>query len=963
VKNRRILSAALVVSLPAFAMAQDASVLNKKDDADFAKALVAKGYPDLAERLLAVIEKNGGGDATKGIAELIRLDIAQDVASKIDDPVKRKDALLKVLADKQKFIDGNRGSPGARDCANGLPDLYGMIGETIAAAIRKEKDEKVLDQLREQGSNVFQKAEEAAKARMADAKAPYAEAPDNLELENVYAGAYYNYCRTLYLHTLLYTPGSGKRKELAEIALKEYGEFELTFTETIFNIYASIDTGLILKDLNQDKDALDALDMAIRVRENFGEKVKEAAAAKPGGKPRMVWPISPDVADIVAYGILQKMLVLKEMKKTDDMIAVAEDYDATMPAPWEPQSCINIYRELAEAKLAAGDTKACIDIADQMLQVDPNGFGGLVGRELKDRAGGGTFKDKLTTAQSRLAANDYDRAFAICREVISDTAGTPDAQEGGCLALLTIGYGYQKRGWIEEAALSYQTAVDRFPKASAASEALGLAIDCFASAQRAGRRKYYKDQIEEDMNRLIRDYPKDPRAADIQLQKAKILEGEGDFAGANTIYETVPPTSNAYTKARLMIGMNHFQIGAKAAGEKDAKKEDVNAHYAKADAGLAQAITAIDAARGKTIDAKILSALDEQEYIASLSLAKLYMIDSYGKIASATPMIDKLEGKWGKDAAKGPQIQDLRGRLFLSQGKLEEAEKWVSDLWSRDKKGAAGPAGQLARALDQMGADKFKAKADSLEGEDLWKRAAKFYYMSIKPQVDGLVTQDADEMALVGGRFYVYGLHFNGVPEDRRTFIDWTPGARRSSDHWTKAAEIYESTLQVAPDIKVTISLGRTYAFLAALGDAPKWVEGARVYGKLFEQEPLVNSKNRQRLDAQMMKAKPELIFAYVEWGVCERMAFAVDSDKARLARCLGTIFQPLQNTLKPDTSPQAYWATRYHLVRALMDAGEYPNAKLSIEDIQRQVSPTFDDNKFGYKTLFEAAYEELKNK
>jgi hypothetical protein len=112
-----------------------------------------------------------------------------------------------------------------------------------------------------------------------------------------------------------------------------------------------------------------------------------------------------------------------------------------------------------------------------------------------------------------------------------------------------------------------------------------------------------------------------------------------------------------------------------------------------------------------------------------------------------------------------------------------------------------------------------------------------------------------------------------------------------------------------------------------------------------------------------MMKAKPELIFAYVEWGVCERMAYGVDSDKSRLARCLGTIFQPLQFTLKPDTSPQAYWATRYHQVRALMDAGEYPNARLAIEDIQRQVSATFDEGKFGYKALFEAAYEELKKK
>ena len=953
-KNRRLLSAALVVALPAFAAAQDASVLNKKDDMEFAKALVEKGYPDLAERLLAVIEKQGGGGAeAKATAELIRLGVAQDAAIKIEDLVKRKDALLKVLGDKQKFIESNRGTRAATDCSNGLPDLYGVIGETIAAAIRKEKDDKALELLRDQGNNIFLKAEDAAKARVAETKDASEKEPENEELLMAYAGASYNYCRTLYLHTTLYTPGTGKRNELDEAALKEYGEFDLNFTDTIFNIYAAIDAGLILKDLNKDKDAIDSLDLAIRVRESFGEKDKKGR-----------WPIgSPDFADIVAYGILQKMLVLKEMKQTAEMIATAEDYDATMPAPWDTQSCINIYKELAEAKLAAGDTKSCVDIADQMLKVDPNGYGGVVGRELKERAGGGTFKDKLTTAQTRLASNDYDRAFAICREVISDTAGTPDAQEGGCLALLTIGYGYQKRGWTEEAALAYQTAVDRFPKAAAASEALGLAIDCFALAQRAGRRKYYKDQIEEDMNRLIRDYPKDPRAADIQMQKAKILEGEGDFEGANKIYEGVQPTATGYTKARLMIGMLYFQMADKLSKEKDSKKEDVNALLGKAEAGLKEAITVIGTAKGKTIDAGVTKALDEQEWVASLSLVKLYMLDSYGKVALATPMIDALEGKWGKDAVKGPQIQDLRGRLFLSQGKFEDAEKWVSDLYARDKKGAAGPAGQLARALDQMGADKFTAKADSLEGEDLWKRAAKFYYMSIKPQVDGTVTQDADEMSQVGGRFYVYGLHFNAVPDDRKTFIEWVPGQRRNSEYWTRAAEIYEATLQIAADIKVTISLGRTYGFLAVLGDAPKWVEGARVYGKLFEQEPLVNSKNRQRLDPQMMKAKPELIFAYVEWGVCERMAYTVDNDKGRVARCLGTIFQPLQNTLKPDTSPQAYWATRYHEVRALMDAGEYPNAKLAIEDIKRQVSPTFDEGKFGYQALFEAAYEELKKK
>lgn len=49
------------------------------------------------------------------------------------------------------------------------------------------------------------------------------------------------------------------------------------------------------------------------------------------------------------------------------------------------QSCIGIYRELAEAKLAGGDAKTCLGIAARMREIDPNGYGGVVGRELLGR--------------------------------------------------------------------------------------------------------------------------------------------------------------------------------------------------------------------------------------------------------------------------------------------------------------------------------------------------------------------------------------------------------------------------------------------------------------------------------------------------------------------------------------------------------------------------------------------------
>jgi tetratricopeptide (TPR) repeat protein len=337
------------------------------------------------------------------------------------------------------------------------------------------------------------------------------------------------------------------------------------------------------------------------------------------------------------------------------------------------------------------------------------------------------------------------------------------------------------------------------------------------------------------------------------------------------------------------------------------------------------------------------------------------MYEGFNRAADASPVIDKLEAKWASDPKKGPEIQNLRGRVFLSQGKIEEAAKWVDDLYKRDPKAAAGPAGQLARALDQMGLDKFKAQPESLEGDQLWVRAARYYWISIEPQVKGSVSQNPDEMTDLGNRFYSYGLHFNGIPEpktpdQRTTFVDWTPGSKRSPDPWVKAAMIYEAALAQNPSYRMTINLGRTYGFLA------KWAEAAGIYGKLFEQEQIVDQKTKNKLDRTAMSAKPELVMAYIEWGVAERMAANNGADKARLDRAM-TIMTLLCNTLKPDVLPNEYWAAHYNLVRTLMDRGEYKNAQLSIDDITRNVSPTFDNGTYGYKQRFLDTIEELKKK
>ena len=955
--KRRLLTAAVVLALPAFALAQDEKVLSGsvKDDIAFAKALQENGYPDLAERLLIVVEKKGGGGAEAAAAiRAVKLDVAQDNASKIEDLVKRKDALVKVLNEKIKFIDESKGTTAAIDVRNVLPDLYDVIGTTVAAAIKKEKDDTTLAALRAEADAIFQRAEQAARNRVAEIKAIETKTEED---EYQLAAAEFNVCRTVFFHAQIFAPGSGKRAELSNQAINEYQEFDLNYSDSRLNYYGYIDTGLCYKDLGKPDDAVGMFDLAIKVRDLYGEPVKG------------VYQIPREIIDVVCYAMLQKMVLFREQKQPAKVVPVGKEYFATVPEPWGSQQSAAVAKEMAEAQLLTGDLKGAAETAKAMIDIDPNGYVGQLGREIRDRSGAGSFSDTLKSAESKIAANEFDVGLSLARKVMYDTAGTPDEAEAGCEALLLIGSGFQRRGWVEEAALAYQTAVDRYPKAKAAPEALIRAIDCYNSAQgKTGRRKYYREHVDEGWSRFIRDYPNDPRAGNQQISKARNLEGEGDFLGAIQIYKSVKPASTDYTKSLLMIGIGYFnharnvaqQVKDGPAGKPDeeAKKKaeaDAKPFYPLAEAAFKDAITAIRAARSTTLDPKILSAYNEQEYLATMSLAKLYMIPAFGRSADAPAVIDTLEQSFSKDPAKGPEIQNLRGRGFLSQGKFEEAEKWVDDLFKRDPVAAAGPAGQLARELDRQGQEKRQAKPGSAEADDLWKRAARYYYISVRPQITGVTSQKADELAEVGNRMYVYGLVFNAVPDAKINFVDFAPGPKSAPDFFVKAAEIYKAALEQTPDYRMAINLGRAYGFLN------RWVDAAGVYSKLFDQEPILNQKDKRKLDPVVTRAKNDLVSAYLEWGVAERMAFAADADKDRLLRARDVIFTPLANTLKHDSLPEVYWGARYHLVRTLMDRGEYKDAKLSVDDIQRQVSPTFDDDKFGYKSRFEATIEELK--
>lgn len=553
----------------------------------------------------------------------------------------------------------------------------------------------------------------------------------------------------------------------------------------------------------------------------------------------------------------------------------------------------------------------------------------------------GPFGESLDAAESLAFANEYDRAIAVCRDVLRDAAGTPDETEAGCEALSLIGLAYQRRGWVEEASLAYQTAVDLHPKAMRASEALVRALDCYAAAQRAGRRRYYKEHIRADTNRLIRDYPDDPRAGNIGCTMGEAA----DPLTAIEILETVQPTADQYTRARLMIGVNYFQHLSKL--EADGEFDEAEAFYPLAEIAFEEAIAAILVAKNKATDPKIQAALDGQEYLARLSLARVLIRLGSERIADATAAIGILEAKWGDDSQKAPDVRQLRVRLLNSRGGFDESGKWIGALHAKDRLAAAPVAGQLARALDRAGLDRLTADPNSTDVEGLWRHAASFYWMSVEPQIESAAIADAGELIDVGNRFVAYARRFNDVPDSRVSFVGPRQLVLTEPEHFRRAAATFEAALAIEPEYRTSIQLGRAYGFLG------EWTKAAQTYARLFEGAPIVDAKRPGRIDAKAVRARPELVFASLEWAVAERRAFEIDGDARRLTRSLRTILTPLRAWLKPDASPLAFWAASYELALALALNGEFMEATLSIEDLQRNVSPDFDGDPDGYLPFF----------
>jgi len=927
--------ALFAAALPA--SAQTAAVLGR-DDAEFARALYNAGYSDLAEAVAGVITGSGKASPKEVtfVASLL-LDVRLNQAREETDQLKRKELIEKVLADKEAFIKAHPQSAEAQETRNNLPEVFRLLGETLTTLLKAEKDTAKIVKLRIEGEKIFARAEEGLQERIARLKE---EDPETAP-EGQLMAALYNLPRTRYFHSLLYPAGESRHDSLVKQAIEGLREFCLEFGDKLLAYEAYVYLGLALKTLGKNQEALVELDDAIKLRETY-EKSAEGKFLVPSYG-----------LDIVSGATLQKVLLLTEMKDPGGAVAAAKDYFEKVTEPYAGEQALAVHAAQVDALIAQDDKKTAADLAQALVDRDPQGPWGargkdqlsiLLGKGGPSSADGGALgPDKMLRAAETLATRgEYERSLDACRQVLAGIPGMENEANLGAEAYLLMGAIYGRLEWLHEAAVAYDAAAELYPDGEKTPDAVWRAANCYLQLQSQEKRRIYDRRLSDRLQLLTTRYGTHPSATMAQLIGAQKHEAEQEWLRASELYKAVPATSPARPNALFGAGNCHYMLSRRL--DQERKADEAKLHRKNAVTLLDEAVQATEQAAQKTLDREALARLADLGFKARMVLAAIALHE--GRAADVFKALDAVDEK-GADPDKLAQAWRLRIEALEAQGKLDEAVQLLEKRMVDDPegRGTAAAAGVLARSLDRRAAEeKAPARAD-----ELWKRASRYYLLSVKSQLKGIDLRPAD-LEEVANRLYVMGLHFNKIAEGQDSFVELAAGARvPAPEHFEQAASLYEAVLSAIPSYKALISQGRCLGFLG------RWKDAATSYRRLFTQESSFLDVAKKRFDNRVLAAKPQLLSAYLEWGVAERMSALPEKGAARedgLRRAAG-IFDTI--CLNTTDQSRLWWQSRYQHIATLIDGGAYDQADIAFNSTAR----TSQD--LGKSFAYQERFQQLK--
>ncbi len=940
------------LALSGFSSAQSQAILGR-DNADFARRLFERGQAEMAEDLCAAIEaadREGQAVAYEVIAvKLLRIELRLDRASREPDVVARKDEIKSVLADMEAFVSEYPRTPQAGDARNLLPDVYRQLGEALTAAVQKEQDPAVVATLRDEGQKAFSHAE-GELAKRIDLFADQRSDPDtDLQYaDRQHMLAFYNLARTFYFNALLYPEDDPQRQKLLREAKGAFEDFGLDYDDQLLNFQGMVYQGLCSKALGKSRDALQAFDEAIALRETYGEL------------PDGLYDIPADAVDIVCSAVLQKVLLLSELAQHAEAVGAARDYFERVPDALYAQNGLAVLAAQADAQLAARDSAGASASARKLDELDPEGRWGARGRDILGRMVGGSGSGSgialspehmLKVAETMLGNGDLERALDVLSQARSLARDTPAADDTGAASFLLTGAAFWGRQQWHEASLAFDLAHELYPSGAMACEALWRAARCYQVLNSEERQPFFRKRYEDRLGKLASQCPEHPSAAQAQFIEGQALEDDQEFLKAAEVYRRVQPGSRAYEEGQFKAANCYFRHARALLAQK--QPDQAKGYLSQTEKLIQKNLADIAQALQKNLDPEVQGRLRGLSFASRATLAQIYLMDEVGRAGEVAALLEEVEQEFAGDPEKIGEAWSLRIQALNAQGRLDEARSMLDALRLKDPDAAGvdAAASVLARALDRAAVELADKEPGSPKADEMWRAAAQYYLLSLAPQLEGRETLRPDAVDVVASRLSVLGMHFNGVPETCDTFVGWDGGAPKEPQYWEQAARMYEALYNISPSYKPLVDLGRNLGFLG------RWKEAADVYARLFDQENLID-RSTQRFDPAVLASKPPLVWAYMEWGVAEHMLAVSEQSEERFRRAFEIFERVAANT--QQGIDRLWWQARYYQLRSLVERGLYVDAKIFLNNIER-TTQDYDQGKFGYKEKFLAIRAKLK--
>lgn len=918
--------------------AQGAGVLGR-DNTDFARNLFERGYADLAESLCGLIEKNNGSATELLEVKALGFELGVYQSRREPDLDKRAANLRAILEGVNTFLKENARTRVADAVRANQPTVYLELSNTLTAALQKEQDPARRAELTKEGHAVFESAKETLKKRVEDFKDRLNQGAGNREYnERQHETALFNLARMNYQHSQLYAEGAPERAQLIATALELFQDFGFDYSDKLRNYQGIIYQGLCHEAQGLPEDALVDYQDAIALRELY--------EAEDG-----VYPLDPEECDVVSGATLRLMELQMRLGRGRQAVAAAEDYLKRTPDPLLANSGLEILKAKAEAELAQGDIAGASATAQMLIDFDPQGWAGSTGRAILARLPVDRMApDKiLKIAETSAGRGDYRRALDLCRQAREAGRGLRDEQDTGSASYLLSGFVYQRQARLQEASLAFDCAADLYPRGKSAPEALYAAVSSYSDLYKRERQRFYSNRADQRMNTLATKYPEHPRAASAGIYQGQRREREGDFEGAREFYGKIPKDSGSYNEAqfRLATATNLQAKGLLAQG----KRGEAQPLFDAAEKQYRTAMELLTAAQEATLDTAVQQKLGTFLVSCRTGLASLYL--DTGKHDKVQELLAGLEQKV-TDPEVVSGIWDLRIRALQMQGKVDEAVALFESviLASPSAAGVSTAAGVLARALDTSAAGLFTKDPQSKQAGELWRKAAYYYSLSVKSALEGTAALRASDVLEIAQRLYVIGLFFNGVPEGQSSFVDWH-GTVASPTMWEEAARIYERLDAQAPSYRVSVERARTLAILGRIAEAET------IYARLFDQTSMFSGETK-RFDRSVIESRPELVQAYLEWGVATHLVGNETNDASRRDRAKDIYDRMLENTTGES---RLWWQAKYFQIRLLSDLGNYKMANEAIQQVKRNHGPDYDQDRFGFKDKYQATEAELSKK